>query len=193
MSAPSWLYDICFNCNTENDGLLRIDFMSSGMECYYKQISTKEFESGKYSDKFKKNPSSLKDDGMETILNFADLEYEVDLNGKTIIKMDSLNGKENLIKSNKKNWNEFLNIENDDYLMIWGHGGICGFTVKFANIKKFDAKKLNLNINSFNTGKEVKEYFMGDIQYDGNDPTDLDTTFEPKHGYWGPIFVNLKV
>jgi len=38
MSAPSWLDDIGFNGNTENDGLLRIDFMSSGMECYYKQI-----------------------------------------------------------------------------------------------------------------------------------------------------------
>lgn len=54
MGSPSWLDDISFNSNDENDGLLRIDFMSSGMECYYKKITTKEFESGKNNDKFKK-------------------------------------------------------------------------------------------------------------------------------------------
>jgi hypothetical protein len=191
MGSPSWLDDISFNSNDENDGLLRIDFMSSGMECYYKKITTKEFESGKYNDKFKKNPSLIKEDGMKFILNKSDLEYEVDLNSKTIKKIDSLSGKEKLIKLNKNNWIEFLDVEKVEYLMVWGHGGVCGYIFKFSNIKKFDSKKLTLNIDSFDTGNGAKEYFVGNIQYDGTEPSDFEITFEPKHGYWGPIFIKI--
>lgn len=193
MNASSWLDNIQFGSSEDNEGLLRIDFMSSGMECYYKKISTKEFESGKYIDKFKKNPSSLKEDGMEFILNNSELEYEVDLNGKTIKKLDSLSGKENLKIIFNNNWTDFLGVTFNDYLMIWGHSGVCGYALKFEGVKKFDVKKLNININSFDDGKGIKEYFLGNIQYEGKDPVNSDITFEPKHGYWGPIFVNLKI
>ena len=56
-----------------------------------------------------------------------------------------------------------------------------------------DTSMVNININSFDNGKGIKEYFLGNIQYEGMDPVNSDVTFEPKHGYWGPIFVNLKV
>ena len=196
MGSSGWFDNIVFNTKASNDGLLRVDFMSTGMECYYKKITTKEFKTGKYNKKFEKNPSSIKEDGMEVILNNSNLEYEVDLNGKAIKKLDSLNGKEKLIKTKNNNWVEFLNIDNvedDDYLMIWGHSGVCGYTFKFENVEKFYPKKLSLNIESFDDGNGIKEYFLGIIQYDAKEPSDVEVTFEPKYGFWGPVFLNSKV
>lgn len=190
MNMTSWLDSINFNNRDNNDesGLLRIDFMSPGMECYHKNITQKEFESNNFTEKFIKNPTSIKYDGMQTVLNIAELEYEVDLDFKTVRKLELLSGKESILKVIKKDWREFLEAQTKNHVMIWGHNGMCGYTFKFSNVKKFDIKKLTLNVSTFDNGKDTKDYFLGGIQYDEADPFEIENTFEPKHGYWGPIF-----
>ena len=40
MGSSGWFDNIVFNTKASNDGLLRVDFMSTGMECYYHHVST---------------------------------------------------------------------------------------------------------------------------------------------------------